>query len=180
MNVSGAVGGIGGATAGATLGSMIFPGAGTAIGGLVGGLAGGIGSSKLALWVAGMICDDDSDQMNRIIQKVVPQLSSDYLVSEEEFAQIQEEMQSLIDVKWIRKMYQAGTKGKSAEDAIMFRAEYAYSEFSPIFEKIVAKRTPIIIPPDKEIRKDLKKINIRFFIEFLKYKIAHFFGKKPG
>ncbi len=186
VNISGAVGGVGGTlggtTAGAALGSKVFPGAGTAIGaivgGVVGGVAGGIGSSKLVSWVAGLICDDDSEQMNCIIQEVVPQLSSDYLVSEDEFIHIQEEMQSLIDVKWIRKMYQAGVKGKSVEDKTMLRAEYAYSELSPIFEKTIAKRTPITIPPYKQIRKDLRKINIRFFIEFLKYKIAHLFDKK--
>jgi hypothetical protein len=181
VNVSGAVGGVGGTVAGAALGSII-PGAGTAIGaivgGIVGGVAGGIGSSKLASWVAGLICDDDSEQMNCLIQEVIPQLSSDYLVSEEEFVQIQEEMQSLIDVKWIRKMYQAGVKGKSVEDKTMIRAEYAYSELSPIFEKTIAKRTPITIPPYNQIRKDLRKINIRFFIEFLKYKITHLFDKK--
>lgn len=180
VNVSGALGGIGGAAAGAILGSMIFPGAGTAIGaifGLAGGLGGGIGSSKLASWIADMICDDDSDEMNCIIQKVVPQLSSDFLVSEEEFAQILKEMQALIDVKWIRKMYQAGAKGKSSKDATMFRAEYAYSELSPIFEKTIAKRTQVTIPADKEIKKDLRTINVRLFIEFLKYKIAGFFGK---
>lgn len=177
VNVSGTIGGVGGAAAGATVGSMIFPGLGTAIGGLVGGLAGGVGSSKLASWIVGMICDDDADEMNCIIQEIVPLLSSDYLISEDEFVQIQKEMQSLIDVKWIRTMYQAGAKGKSAEDATMFRAEYAYSELSPIFEKTIAKRVPIIIPHDKEIRKDLRKINIRLFIEFIKFKIARFFGK---
>ena len=171
-NACGAIGGVGGTVAGAALGSMIAPGVGTAVGVVVGGLAGGLGSSKLASWVAGLICADDSEQMNRIIQEIVPQLSSDYLVSEEEFKQIQDEIQSLIDMKWLRKMFQAGAKGRSVEEKTMLRAEYAYSELSPIFEKTISKRILITIPSEKEIKKDLRIINFRFFVEFIKNKIG--------
>ncbi|WP_368293731.1 hypothetical protein [Dehalobacter sp. TBBPA1] len=181
VNVSGAIGGIGGAATGAIIGSLIFPGVGTAIGavlGLAGGIGGGIGSSKLVSWIADTICDDDSTQMNHIIQKVVPQLSSDFLVTEKEFAEILKEMEALIDVKWLRKMYRAGAKGKNAQDKALFQAEYVYSKLSPIFENTIVKRSMVIIPSDKEIRKDLRRINLRFYIDFLKHIIKVLFGKE--
>jgi len=177
VNVFGAVGGIGGAATGAVIGTLVFPGAGTAIGAIFGGIGGGIGSSKLVSWIADLICDDDTDQMNHIIQKVVPQLSSDFLITEEEFAQILQEMQALIDIKWVKKMYKAGAKGKRAQDKALFQAEFAYSELALIFEKTIAKRDVIIIPSHKEISKDLRSINIRLFIEFLKHLIWLVFHK---
>lgn len=186
VNIVGAVGGIAGASAGAALGAAIgckiSPKAGTAIGGavggFVGGMAGGIGSSKFASYVSDRIFEDDSVQMHRIIQEVVPRLSSEYLVSEDEFLQIQDEIQSLTDIKWLRKMYFSGVKGTRTGEATRFRAEYAYSELSPIFEKAAAKRAPISVPTDKEIIREFRWISFRLLMQSFMHSVARFLGIK--
>ena len=186
VNIVGAIGGIAGTSAGAALGAAIgckiSPKAGTAIGGAVGGfaggMAGGIGSSKFASYVANLICEDDSVQMHRIIQEVVPRLSSEYLVSEDEFLQIQDEIQSLTNARWLRKMYFAGIKGSKADEATILRTEYAYSELYPIFEKAAAKRAPISVPADKVIISEFRWIRFRLLIESFMNSVARFIGIK--
>lgn len=184
VNIIGAVGGIAGASAGAALGAAIgckiSPKAGTAIGGavggFVGGMAGGIGSSKFASYVTDRICEDDSVQMHRIIQEIVPRLSSEYLISEDEFLQIQDEIQSLTNIKWLRKMYFSGVKGTRTGEATIFRAEFAYRELSPIFEQVAAKRAPISVPTDKEIIHEFRWISFRLLIESIINSFARFLG----
>lgn len=142
---AGSAGWMAGAALGAALGSVI-PGPGTAIGGFLGGVAGSLGVGSLGTAATKRVLDavieDDALRMSQLLNSAVEQLAIDYLLSEQEVEALSAIVQTTVDGKWLRGMYQAGSSNRSDPD----RHAYAYNAFEPVCTEIVQKRPKVTVP----------------------------------
>lgn len=156
VNGAGTAGGAGGwfagAAAGVAIGSVIpVVGnvAGGVIGGFIGALAGGAAASAASKYTLDLLVDDDSVEMLRLLQdKYLPELASDYLLSEKEVEALIGRLGEKIDDEFLRDMYQAEDK-----------KAFVYAAFEPICEEIVAKRPKISLPDETTVRALLAQIS---------------------
>lgn len=141
-SVAGGMGGwIGGASVGSAIGSVI-PGVGTAVGGVVGGLIGAFGggavAGKISESVTGAFLEDDAEEMVKIIEKVLVELASEYLLTEKEVESVIEELGKMLTGKCLKDMF-----------ATSNREEYAKQLILPYIESNVSKRKKVRIPDKK-------------------------------
>ncbi len=140
----GTAGWVGGASAGAALGSIV-PGIGTAVGGIVGGLLGSFMGGSAANSVSSAVLDefieDDAKEMLQIIEDVFKDMSADYLISQSEGEEIADSLKDIIDGDVLKDMY--------ADD---YRHDFARNLLEPVFERVTAERTKIILPRQNELR----------------------------
>ena len=188
INVSGIGGGILGGIGGKALGGMIGGAIaaavsggtatpiGVAIGGAIGGTVFGVGTGVLSSLatkeIADMIAKDDALVMFELVKESITDLSLDYLVTEEELqkAKIDEVVSKKVSNQWLQKMYQYGNNDET-------RKQFAYKEFEPVFEKILAER-PKIELTKQEYTQEMKQITKNLFIIWLKSKLL--FWKKDS
>jgi len=147
--VAGGIGGwMGGAATGAAIGSAI-PIVGTAAGGIIGGLigsfAGGSVASKTAEVILDEFIEDDAKQMLSILEKNFSELSSDYLINEDEANIILEEIKEkdLESILW--EMFASNDADDFAREEIL----------EPIIIKIIEKRPKIKLPSDEDMIEEI-------------------------
>lgn len=108
-NLAGTLSSVGGGTAGwvggAAVGSMVFPGVGTVVGGLVGSIGGGTAAGAAVNTALGFFIKDDSDEMCKIVEKVVSQVATDNLMNKGEVNEIVEALNKKLDGKTLKDMY---------------------------------------------------------------------------
>ena len=147
VNVASVAGGVGGWTAGtaagAAVGSRISP-LGTAAGGFIGGLLGALGggfvAGKAARWSADKIVEDDAKGLIRVLERELPALCQEYLLTEPEVGRVIDYSIGTADSKWLRGMYRAtGGNHESGRD-------FVRREFEHEFKKL-AKQRPKVAPP---------------------------------
>jgi hypothetical protein len=148
----GAAGWLAGAGAGAAAGSVI-PGPGTAVGGVIGGflgaLFGGTTGSSLAKKVADKIAEDDSVRLLQIVRAEIESLSFDYMLAEEEVAQVVDHVKKTLTPKWLRKMFkQSGDQEKH---------NFVQREFEPCCKEIVEKRPKITLPSPESLSTEIQE-----------------------
>ena len=136
---AGSAGWMGGAAAGAAIGSAIFPGVGTTIGTVVGGLIGsvgiGSGGSYLAKKALDQLVEDDAIEMTRAIEKVIPDLGEEYLMTQAEFDALSVLVSKRCTAKFLRALY--------AQDS---RELFIRAAFEPECLAIILLRKPVILP----------------------------------
>lgn len=142
--ISVAVGTAGG-YGGAVLGSLIAPGAGTAIGAAVGSiLAGG-----LSAWAAEALIapyyESDAEEMFKIISEEFTTLCGDYLISETEGIHIADALKNKLVGDVLKDMYASENRQQFARDLL-----------EPLFVEETAKRPPIVMPTEEELRYGMK------------------------
>ena len=174
----------GGAAIGGAIGSVI-PVIGTAVGAAIGGfiglitggIAGGTAAAVGTKKIADLIAEDDAQEMMELIQEAVARLAEDYLITEDEFneSSVSEKINATISPKWLQNMYQAGANHYYRSDG---QISFAYQEFEPLFEELIAKRKQVKVPSLRKIRWEMSKTKIYLFFEYIKIKIAQLFGKK--
>lgn len=180
INVSGIgggiLGGIGGKALGVVIGGAIAGPVGAVIGGVIGGTVGGVGTGVLSSLatkkVADMIAKDDALVMFDLVKESIADLSLDYLVTEEELKKIDldQVVSEKVTNKWLQEMYQYGNTDEG-------RKHFAYIEFEPFFEKIVASRTKIELST-LDYNSEVKKITKEMFKDWFKSKLM--FWKKDN
>lgn len=156
--VGGGSGGwLGGAAAGALIGSAV-PIIGTAAGGFIGGILGAYGGSKLGTattkGVMDVLVEDDAMHMNNLLRDSLERLAEDYLLSEQEIAELVPTVKATVTPAWLRSMYQAG----SATDSDGTRSQFAYDAFDPTCQTIIAKRQKIDLPTPEEVQDQIEKL----------------------
>lgn len=180
VNAAGVGGGTVGALIGGVVGTLVVPGAGTAAGVKIGAAAGGIGGGVLTAWGAKKLLDpvvkDDAEKMVALAQEAVSELAFDYMVTEEEFtAKIAPRLAETITSKWLKAMYQAGSRSKEQDQT---RYEFAYRELEPLFAEVISQRSPVHLPAERLVRREMRKISWRLLIEYLRAKLAFWFRRK--
>jgi len=172
-----------GGTIGSALGTMVAPGPGTAagakiggtVGAVVGGLGGGLGSAWGAKKLLDLIVKDDAEQMFGLAQKAAADLAFDYMVTEEEFAErIAPRIAETITIKWLRSMYQAGSRSTDPDRA---RYAFAYEELEPIFAEAISQRPAVILPQERLVRREMRRTSWLLFGEYLRAKLASWLGR---
>lgn len=148
---AGTAGWMGGAAAGAAIGTAIFPGVGTTIGTVVGGLAGSVGAGAGGSYVAKKALDyaieDDAEEMKKILEKVLPDLGDEYLMSQAEFDELVEQVSKDCTVDFFREMY--------SHDS---RELFVRVSFEPYCEAIIRQREPVILPVAEKVQDVLDDI----------------------
>jgi hypothetical protein len=144
-SIAGGIGGwMGGAAAGASIGTAIFPGVGTTIGGITGGIVGSLGIGTLAGFGAkkalDQFVDDDAIEMMEVLNRRLPEIASDYLVTEDEFEKIVEFLKAEIRKGLLREMY-----------ASKKPAEFFDAGFIPFCEELAKQRERITLPTPSEL-----------------------------
>lgn len=149
VNSVGIAGGTAGWLAGAALGAAagsVIPVLGTAAGGVIGGLAGalsgGAGSSIAAKAVADKLAEDDSVHLIEVLRGEIECLGCDYMLTEQEVAEVSETVKTTVTPKWLRKMYQSG-KSKEPLEA---QQDFVRREFEPKIQAISEKRPRVALP----------------------------------
>jgi uncharacterized membrane protein len=180
VNAAGVGGGTVGALIGGVVGTLVVPGAGTAAGVKIGAAAGGIGGGVLTAWGAKKLLDpvvkDDAEKMVALAQEAVSELAFDYMVTEEEFTEkIAPRLAETITSKWLKAMYQAGSRSKEQDQT---RYEFAYRELEPLFAEVISQRSPVHLPAERLVRREMRKISWRLLIEYLRAKLAFWFRRK--
>jgi hypothetical protein len=148
----GAAGWMAGAAAGGAIGSVV-PVLGTTVGAVVGGfvgaLAGGAGASFGSKYALDALVDDDSVEMLRLLQEqYLPELASDYLLSEQEVEQLIGCLGEKINDEFLRDMYQSDDK-----------KAVVYAAFEPICTEIIAKRPKVSLPDEATVRALLAQLS---------------------
>lgn len=154
---AGAGGWMGGAAAGAALGSAVpFVGtaAGGTIGAIIGSFIGGTAGTATTKWVMDGLIEDDANHMTQILQNVLEDLASDYLLSEKEIGELSKIIKCTVNASWLCSMYQAG----SSHDADEERKIYAYNAFDQACAAIVKRRPKIILPSEEAILKEINRM----------------------
>ena len=192
VNASGVAGGVAGAyggatvgyTVGAAVGTLIAPGVGTAIGAKIGAAVGGftcgvglgLGAATGSKKLLDLITEDDAQEMFRLTQEMIVKLATDYMITEEEFnEQIEAKISNTITPKWLQDMYQSGGRYR---DKASTQSIFAYEQLESIFEDTIKKRDVVFLPNEKTVQKEVRKINLFLFYQYLKMKIAKIFGIK--
>jgi hypothetical protein len=136
---AGSAGWMGGAAAGAAIGTAILPGVGTTIGTFVGGLIGsvgvGSGGSYLAKKALDQFVEDDAIEMTRAIEKVIPDLGEEYLMTQAEFDELFGLVSKRCTAKFLRELY--------AQES---RELFIRAAFEPECLAIIQLRKPVILP----------------------------------
>lgn len=150
---AGVAGGAGGWMAGAALGvaiGSVVPVIGTAVGGVVGGvagsLAGGISASAGSKALLDQLVEDDAKQMLAVLQEVVAELGSEYLLSKAEVDQLLVLIKDKIDAAFLRRMY-ASSDAKA----------HARKEMEPHFKTVISKRPLVSGPSAADIQRALEE-----------------------
>jgi len=147
---AGSAGWMVGAATGAALGSAL-PGLGTVAGGIIGGLAGSIGAGAGGSYVTKRALDylieDDSAEMMKVIEKVLPDLGDEYLMTQAEFDQLLEQVGKDCTLDFFREMY--------SQDE---RELFARVSFESNCEAIVNKREPVVLPVAEQVQEMLDEI----------------------
>ncbi len=146
-NASGVAGGTGGwmvgMASGATLGSFI-PVVGTTVGGVIGGLIGafsvGVATSQATSLVLNQFIEDDAQAMLRIGEEVFAQISSDYLLNQQEAEKVITELKRLDLSTILRQMYASNNPRK-----------FAYQNLESIVIKVVKNRKVISLPTNEQV-----------------------------
>lgn len=129
----GSVGWVGGGVVGAAIGSVV-PGVGTAAGAVagkvVGSMLGGFGIGSASKFVADKFIEDDSKEMEKIINDVFSDLVINYLLVEKERDKVFEKIK--LTPKTLRDMY-----------ATKDREKFVIDLMEPIVEKIVKSRKKV-------------------------------------
>ncbi|HOK32063.1 MAG TPA: hypothetical protein PKX69_08270, partial [Limnochordia bacterium] len=104
------------------------------------------------------------------------ELAFDYMVTEEEFTEkIAPRLAETITSKWLKAMYQAGSRSKEQDQT---RYEFAYRELEPLFAEVISQRSPVHLPAERLVRREMRKISWRLLIEYLRAKLAFWFRRK--
>ena len=125
--------------------ALIAPGAGTAIGAAVGSiLAGG-----LSAWAAEALIapyyESDAEEMFKIISEEFTTLCEDYLISETEGIHIADALKNKLVGDVLKDMYASENRQQFARDLL-----------EPLFVEETAKRPPIVMPTEEELRYGMK------------------------
>ncbi|HCT9233312.1 TPA: hypothetical protein OUC02_004918 [Escherichia coli] len=141
---AGTGGWLGGAAAGAAIGSALFPGGGTAVGGAVGGVVGMIGGGVAGGYGAKKAMDhlieDDAVEMQAVLNKELPLIANDYLLTQQEFDKYLELVGDIIPSGFFGELYAA--KDRPAHIREHFE-EYAY--------ELIKNRQPIVMETDEKV-----------------------------
>lgn len=147
---TGTAGWLAGAAAGAALGSVV-PIVGNVLGGTIGGLLGGIliGTGGSILSKKGLDCliDDDDKEMSEILDSVLKRLLFDYMVSDDEFKDIEKKINEINMKNELIEMFKCDN-----------RESYSTALLKPIVYEIVSKRNQIELPSEKQIIEETKEI----------------------
>ena len=132
---------IGGAGAGAVAGGAVAgpPGA------LIGAFVGGFLAEKTANYIIDSFTESDAEEMHKVLNKKAAELANDYLVSQEEFDSICQNLQEVLDQDMTKDMYQSDDREQFADDLMR-----------PYFEEAIANRAKITAPDADQLRYDLK------------------------
>lgn len=148
---AGTAGWMGGAAAGAAAGTMILPGVGTTIGGVAGGLIGAMGAGAGASYVTkkalDFVIEDDTREMLKIIEEVLPTLGDEYLMTQAEFNELLDEVGKDCTLDFFRLMY--------AQDS---RELFVRVCFEPNCEAIIKRRAPVVLPIEEKVQEVLDEI----------------------
>lgn len=146
----GSAGAWGGAAAGAKLGALGGPVTatiGATVGGMIGGAAGGWGASTVANAGLDAVIDDDSVDIEKLMNKTFGQLGEDYLLSEEEAHAAIADFRTLDMGNTIRAIY-------AADDP----EQYTHALMQPFFERVASQRPPVFRPPRKKLAAATEKV----------------------
>ena len=142
----GAGGWMGGAAAGAAVGSAV-PVIGTVVGGIAGGVIGAVGGgwfgTTTTKGIMDVLIEDDAKEMVRLLRSALVALAGDYLLSEAEIQKLSQTVKRTVSPKWLRTMYQAGSKKNSSSA----RKQYAYQVFERRCQSILTSRQRVTLPP---------------------------------
>lgn len=147
---TGTAGWFAGAAVGAAAGSVVpFIGnvAGGVIGGIIGALCIGTAGSTLSKKGLDYIIDDDTKEMSDILCKVLNGLCINFLVSEEEFKDIEKKLKEVKMNKELLNIYRSNN-----------RESYATSILKPLVCDVVSKRNLVLLPSENEIIKEIKDL----------------------
>lgn len=143
-----------GGVAGGAIGSLVVPGVGTIPGAIVGSIIAGMASGLASDRIADYIVEDDSEKMYNIISDKFSALCHDYLVTQDEADSIIKKLNSKLNEKTYKDMYQSDD-----------RETFANNLLSPIFENEISKRKKIDDPTTDEIRLSLlNQLNGIFYL----------------
>lgn len=145
---TGTAGWFAGAAAGAVAGSVV-PVIGNVAGGIIGGVIGAvsIGTAGSMLSKKGLdyIIDDDAKEMSEILCRVLNELCINFLISEDEFKEIEKKLKDIKMAKELVNMYASDN-----------RESYATSLLKPIVCDVISKRNKIALPSEKQILTETK------------------------
>lgn len=163
-NAIGVVGGVLGWFWGSDLGTFIGNWLGSettaSVLGILGALTGGIVGCIVVAIASRSTLDrfvkDDMKKMLELLNESVHELATDFLLAEsecDEFAgQVKVELGKL-GAKWLREMYRVGVK----EDSDEIRKKFAYDQFDPLCQRIIAKRERIVLPDSDQVRQEIER-----------------------
>ncbi len=134
------IGGVGAGVGGA-VGGTVVPGAGAVPGSIIGSLVGGIGGGIIADKIADKIASDDAEKMYVILQDVFARKCEDYLLNDEEAADVADKLSGSLTNDMFKDMYGSENRELFAEELLI-----------PMFEETVAKREYISSPTEEEMR----------------------------
>ncbi|MYD36079.1 MAG: DUF1269 domain-containing protein [Dehalococcoidia bacterium] len=148
----GSAGWVGGMYVGGIIGTAIpVPVVGTAAGALMGGIIGslsiGMGTSALAHKAASRVIADDAQKLIAIIETELGILAEEYLVSEDELAEIVNTIGGRANTTWLRRLYRETRR--ASDDAA--ERDLIRAELEPEFEAVGKRRQRITPPGEQEI-----------------------------
>ena len=150
INTAGVVTGAAGWIGGAAVGS-VFPGIGTVTGGLIGGIVGSLGAGVAGTTAAKSLADkfvkDDSEHLIEPLRKEIEQLTSKYMLTEDEFESILTKIDEKVNLKWLCRM------SKQKDQPTFLRVEFEH-----LFREIVQKRPNISLPSVEQLEKAVDEI----------------------
>ena len=145
VTIVSAASGTAGSIGGFTLGNAIVPGVGGSIGSVVGGCAGGALGALSAEYIIAPSYESDAEEMYRIIKDEFTNLSSEYLINEQEGVHITDSLQAKLDGDTLKDMFESNERNAFAKDLL-----------EPLFLNEVSNRELIAIPAEKELRQHMK------------------------
>ena len=145
VTICSTAGGVGGAYLGGAAGTAIAPGAGTVIGGIAGGILFSVGSGAAAEYVVGLLYEGDAEKMYDILVEEFQKVGQDYLVTETEAENIASALAEELSDDTLKDMFESDDREKFARELI-----------TPLFDNEIAKREPLEMPTEEEIRAELK------------------------
>lgn len=140
-------GGVSGWLIGTAIATVLFPGAGTLAGGLLGSFSGGATAGKVSDKLLSNFLENDADEMVQIIEKVFGKIANDYLLNQIEAEKSVDKLSKKLDGKILKIMF--------ANDD---RETFARALLIPIVEEVISQREKIIIPSNREIILELRKV----------------------
>ena len=114
-------------------------------GAIFGGAAGALLADKTVTYIIDSFTESDAEEMHKVLNKKAAELANDYLVSQEEFDSICQNLQEVLDQDMTKDMYQSDDREQFADDLMR-----------PYFEEAIANRAKITAPDADQLRYDLK------------------------